>query len=62
MRRSCGRSPFDLPLPGTLSAMRRNQYPFAAKRIESTMRILIELQQLNRSVSTMNGQTSFLRG
>jgi hypothetical protein len=39
--------------------MRRNQYPFAAERIKSAMRILIELQQFSRSVSTMNRQNSY---
>jgi hypothetical protein len=59
LRLSRDRNLFDLPLPGTVGAMRRNQYPFAAERIKSAMRILIELQQFSRSVSTMNRQNSY---
>jgi hypothetical protein len=38
-----------------------NQHPLAAERIEPAVRILVELQQLDWSVSTINRRITILR-
>lgn len=43
-RRSGGR--FHLPSPGALGAMRRHKHPVAREQIETAMRFLIEVSQL----------------
>jgi len=46
--RWCGFVPLDLPAPGSLRAMRRNQNPFPCQDIEPAMRVIMQVNCVHK--------------